>query len=326
MKRREVLALIGAAACPLAWPLPSAAQTTAKRPRIGVLIFSTPQSDPNTQSFLRGMRDLGYIDGQTIDIEYRFAEGKLERMSGLATELVALKPDMIFALGGDVTPIAAKVVQTIPLVYAMSADPVQLGIASSLAKPGRNATGVTFLSDELAAKRLEILKEVAPRIARVGFLHDVNHIDNELPVAQRAASAHGIVLHPLAMRGPGELDAALNAALQARVDSIYVVSSRHTAAAIPRIVDFVTKNRLPLAGGWGAWAQSGGLVSYGPNVDDMIRQTAPYVDRILKGARPDALPIQQPTRFELLINLKTAKALGLTVPESFLLRADRVIE
>ena len=323
MRRREFIALSCAAA---AWPLPLGAQQAARRPRLGILIYSTPQADPNTQAFLRGMRELGYVDGQNIDIEYRYAEGKPERLPELAAELVRLKPDVLLALGGDVAPFVRKATQTIPIVYAISADPVQLGVAASLARPGGNATGVTFLSDELAAKRLEVLKEAAPRVSRVGFLSNPNHADNELPVAQRAAAALGIQLQSMDVRGPGDLDGAFGAAMQAGVDALYVVSSRHTVANLPRIVDFATKNRLPLAGGWGAWAQAGGLISYGPNVGEMVRQSALYVDKILKGAKPGELPIQQPTRFELLINLKTAKALGLAIPESFLLRADKVIE
>jgi putative ABC transport system substrate-binding protein len=232
------------------------------------------------------------------------------------------KPDVIFALGGDVTPFVVRATQTIPIVYAMSADPVQLGVADSLAKPGGNATGVTFLSDELAAKRLEVLKEAVPSVSRVGFLWNPDHADNELPVAQRAAMAFGIQLHSVEMRGPGDLDSAFAAATQAGIDAIYAVSSRHMVASVTRIVDFATKSRLPLAGGWGTWVQAGGLLSYGPNVDDMVRRAATYVDRILKGAKPDDLPVQQPTKFELFINL-TAKALGLAILESFLLRADK---
>ncbi len=324
MRRREFVALLGGAAA--AWPYSLRAQQGAKRPRLGVLLFSTPQADPNTPSFLRGLRELGYVDGQNIEIIYRFADGKPERLPELAVELVRLKPDVMFVLGGDVAPFASKATQTIPIVYAMSVDPVQLGLSASLAKPGGNATGVTFLSDELAAKRLEVLKEAAPKISRVAFLWNPDHADNELPVARRAAAALGIQLHSMEVRGGGDLDGAFSSAMQAGADAVYAVSSRQTVANISRIVEFATKNRLPLAGGWGAWAQAGGLVSYGPNVQDMVRQTAAYVDKILKGAKTGELPVQQPTRFELFVNLKTAKALGLAIPESFLLRADKVIE
>jgi putative ABC transport system substrate-binding protein len=325
MKRREFVALLGAAVTGVR-PSPVGAQQTARRPRLGILIFSNPQTDPNTEAFRRGLRDLGYIDGQNIAIEYRYAEGKPERFPELAKELVALRPDVVFLIGGDAAPFVSKATQTIPIVYSMSADPVKLGLAASMARPGGNATGVTFLSDELAAKRLEILKEAAPHISRVGFLWNPDHADNELDGAKRAAAAHGIRLHSMEMRVAGDLDRAFNAATQAGVDAIYAVSSRHTVANVRPIVEFATKNRLPLAGGWGAWVQAGGLLSYGPNVGEMVRHSASYVDKILKGAKPGDLPVQQPTRFELLVNLKTAKALGLTIPETFLLRADKVIE
>ena len=242
MKRREFITLLGGATV---WPLAVRAQQARRRPRIGILIYSTPERDPSTQSFLRGLRDLGYIDGQNIDFEYRFAEGKPERLRDLAAELVRTKPDVIFALGGDVTPFVVSATQTIPIVYVMSADPVQLGIADSLAKPGGNATGVTLLSDELAAKRLEVLKEAVPSVSRVGFLWNPDHTDNELPVARRAAMALGIQLHSVEMRGPGDLDSAFAAATQADIDAIYAVSSRHMVASVTRIIDFATKSRLP---------------------------------------------------------------------------------
>jgi putative tryptophan/tyrosine transport system substrate-binding protein len=323
MRRRELITLLGAAAV---WSSPVGAQQRARLPRLGVLLYSNPQVDPNTESFRRDLRDLGYIDGQNIEIVYRYAEAKPERLPELAIELVRLKPDVVFALGGDVAPFVSKATQTIPIVYAMSADPVRLGLAASLSRPGGNATGVTFLSDELAAKRLEILKEVAPRISRVAFIWNPDHPDNELDGAQRAAATHGVQLQSIEVRGAGDLDRAFNAATHSGVNAAYVVSSRHTVANIRHIVDFAIKNRLPLAGGWGAWVQAGGLMSYGPNVGEMVRLAAGYVDKILKGSKPGELPVQQPTRFELLINLKTAKALDLTIPESFLLRADRVIE
>ncbi len=321
--RREFILGLGGAA---AWPLSLYAQQHGRRPRLGILIYSTPDRDPSTQSFFDGMRELGYVQGQNLDVEFRFAEGRPERLAELAADLVRLKPDVIYALGGDVTPWAAKATQTIPIVYAMSADPVQVGLAASFARPGGNATGITLLSDELAAKRLEAFQKAAPGISRVGLLRDPGHGDNEEPVAQRAAAALGIELHSVLMRGPTDLDRALDAAAQSNIDALYVVSSRHTAANVAHIVAFATRNRLPLVGGWGAWAEAGGLLSYGPNVGEMVRQSAGYVDKVLKGAKPADLPVQQPTRFELQVNLKTAKMLGLTIPESFLLLADKVIE
>ena len=325
MRRREFLAGV-AALVSVNRPLWAHAQQAARRPRVGILIYSTPDQDPNTQAFLEGLRQLGYVDGQNVAIEYRFAQGRPERLPELAADLVRSKPDVIFALGGDVTPHVAKATQTIPIVYAMSPDPVLLGLAASLGKPGGNSTGVTFLSDQLAAKRLETFREAAPRLSRVGVVRDPSHADNEMPVAQRAAQALKLELQAVEIREPADIDRALAAAKQANVDGLYIVSSRQTTTNVQRIVEFANRERLPLVGGWGGWVQAGGLMSYGPNVADMVRQASTYVDKVLNGAKPGDLPIQQPTRFELLVNLKTAKALGLNIPDSFLLRAEKVIE
>lgn len=325
MRRRELIAGV-AAFVSVNRPFRVYAQQAARHPRVGVLIYSTPDRDPNTRAFLEGLRQLGYVDGQNVTIEYRSAQGRPERLPGLAADLVQSKPDVIFALGGDVTPYVAKATQTIPIIYAMSADPVLLGLAASLAKPGGNSTGVTFLSDQLAAKRLETFREAAPRLSRVGVVRDPTHADNEMPIAQRAAQALKLELQPIEIREPAEFDRTLAAAMQANVDGLYVVSSRQTVANAQRIVEYANRERLPLVGGWGAWVQAGGLISYGPNVADMIRQASTYLDKVLKGVKPSDLPVQQPTRFELLVNLKTAKALGLNIPESFLQRVDQVIE
>jgi putative ABC transport system substrate-binding protein len=230
--RREFITILASSVT--TWPLSLYAQQPSRRPRLGILIYSTPARDPNTKSFLDGMRDLGYVDGQNIDIEFRYAEGRPERLPELAADLVRLKPDVIYALGGDVTPSVGKATQTIPIVYAISADPVQAGLAASLAQPGSNATGVTFLSDELAAKRLEVFQKAAPRVSRIGLLRDPSHADNEEAVARRAAAALGVELHSVPMRGPADLDRALDAAAQTNIDAIYVVSSRHTAANVGR--------------------------------------------------------------------------------------------
>jgi putative ABC transport system substrate-binding protein len=325
MRRREFIKVFGGTAAAI-WPERLLAQRSTKIPRVGVLLYYTLQGDPNTEAFHRGMRELGYADGQNIAFEYRFAEGRPERLAGLAADLVRLKPDVIFALGGDVAPDAIKATQTIPIAFAVSTDPVRSGLVASLARPGGNATGVTFLQDELAAKRLGLLKEAAPHISRVAFLFNPDHLDNELREAERAAGALGVKLHLAEVRGSGDFDRALDRAARAGVDAVYVVASRQTVTNIARIVDFAAKNRLPLAGGWGTWAQAGGLISYGPNVGEMVRQSATFVDKILRGAKPGELPVEQPIRFELVINVQTAKELGLTIPESFLLRADKVIE
>ena len=324
MRRRELLSLLGGAAA--AWPLAARAQQAARLPRLGVLLLSTPQADPQMETARRALRDLGYVEGQNLAIEYHYAEGRPERLPDLAADLVRTKPDVLFVLGGDVTPAAVKATQTIPIVFTSSADPVRLGFVASLARPGGNATGITLLLDELASKRLELLKQAAPRISRVGFLWNPDHADNELPEAERAAASLGIELKPLTVRGPADFDGAFMAATQARVDALYVVSSRLTLQNLGRILNFAAENRLPLAGGFGAWAKQHGLLSYGPNVEDMTRRAVAYIDRILKGTKPGELPVEQPTKFEFLINLKTVKAVGLDVPPMLLTRADEVIE
>jgi putative ABC transport system substrate-binding protein len=324
LKRRELITLLGGTA--VAWPFAARAQQRSKMARLGVLLFSTPQGDPQMKAIHIRLRDLGYVEGQNVIVIYRYADGKYERLPDLAAELIAEKPDVVLALGGDVAPYAAKATSTTPIVFISSADPVQLGLAASLARPARNATGVTLLLDDTASKRLELLKEVAPRVQRIALLWNPEHPDNELPEAQRAASALNIQLQPVEMRGSGNLESALRVVADARADGLYVVSSRHTVLNIPRIVDFAKTNRLPLAGGWGAWARAGGLISFGPNTDEMARRAIDYVDKILKGAKPADLPIQQPTKFELVINAKAAKAIGIEVPPMLLARADEVIE
>jgi len=244
----------------------------------------------------------------------------------LAEELASLRPDLLLALGGDVAPVMVKATQTIPVVFASSADPVRLGLVASLARPGGNATGVTFLQDELASKRLEYLKQAAPRISRVAFLWNPDHVDNEQRQAERAVPILNVQLQPLEVRGSADFDGAFRAATEAGADALYVVSSRVTTLNIPRIVEFAARNRLPLAGGWGGWAKAGGLLSYGPNINDMVRRAADYIDRVLKGAQPGDLPTLQPTAFEIVINLKTARALGLSIPPPLLAVANEVIE
>jgi putative tryptophan/tyrosine transport system substrate-binding protein len=330
MRRLEFNAVLLASVIAIGAAIPTfsatAQQQPAKMPRVGVLLYSNPQADPTTASLRQGLRDLGYVEGRNLTIEYRYAEGRAERLPRLAEELAQSKPDVIVALGGDVAPWAKKATDSIPLVFAVSTDPVRSGLVTTLARPVGNATGVAFLQDELASKRLELLKEAAPRVSRLAFLWNPDHPDNEYGIAERAARKLGVELQPVEMRGIDDLEAAFRTAAQAHVDAVYVVSSRHTASNIPGIVGFAAKNRLPLAGGWGVWAKAGGLLSYGPDIGDMVRRSAGYVDRILKGAKPADLPVQQPEKFHFVINVSAAKALGLAIPESLLLRADEVIE
>jgi ABC-type uncharacterized transport system substrate-binding protein len=322
--RREFITLVGGAAA--AWPLTARAQQQEKVPRLGVLLFSNPQADPQMKRLHSGLRELGYEEGKNLFIFYRYAEGKPERLADLAAALLREKPDLVLAFGGDVAPYAVKATSTIPIVFVSSADPIQLGLAASLARPAGNATGITFLLDDTASKRLELLKEAVPRVQHAAFLWNPDHPDNELRETQRAARSLNMRLQLVEMRGSGDLDSAFRAIIDGSCDALYVVSSRHTVLNIPAIVDFATRNRLPLAGGWGAWARAGGLLSYGPNIDDMTRRVVTYVDKILKGAKPADLPVQQPTKFEFVVNAKAAKAIGIDVPPTLLARADEVIE
>jgi putative tryptophan/tyrosine transport system substrate-binding protein len=324
LERREFIILLGGAVA--AWPIAARGQQRATVPRLGALLFSTPQADPQMQLVHSGLRELGYVAGQNLIVFYRYAEGKPDRLADLAAALVGEKPDLLLALGGDVAPYAVKATSTIPIVFLSSADPIRLGLAASLARPGGNATGITLLLDDTASKRLELLKEVVPRVKHAAFLWNPDHPDNELREAERAAQSLSVRLQLVEMRGSGDVDAALRAVTDAGCDALYVVSSRQTVLNTSRIVDFATRHRLPLAGGWGAWAHAGGLLSYGPNINDMMRHLVAYVDKVLKGAKPADLPIQQPTKFEFVINVKVAKSIGVDVPPILLSRADEVIE
>jgi ABC-type uncharacterized transport system substrate-binding protein len=273
MKRREFIVVLSGAA--VLWPL--AARAQPKAARLGVLLFSS--SDPQFPVIQDRLRELGYVPGKNLLATERDGNGSYERLPQFAAELVAEKPDVLLALGGDVAPYAAKATSTIPIVFLSSADPVRLGLAASLARPSRNATGVTLLLDDTASKRLELIKEVVPRVQRTAFLWNPDHPDNELVEAQRAAPALNMELQLVPVRGPSDLEGALRTLSEARPDALYVVSSRHTVLNIPRIVEFAKANRIPVAAGWGAWARAGGLLSFDPNTTEMARRTAEYVDR-----------------------------------------------
>lgn len=323
MNRRSFIA---GASTLLAAPLATEAQQAAKAARVGVLLFSSPDADPNLPAFRDGLRQLGYVEGRNIVLEYRFAESQAQRLPGRAAELVNLRPDAIFALGGDVAPFARAATSTIPIVMAVSIDPVQTHLVSSLARPGGNLTGVTYVSSDLAAKRLELLKEIAPGIERVGVLWNPDHIDPEYRETQAFAQKLGIRVQSLEVRGAADFDHAFTAASAGRIEALVVVSSRLMTFGRMRIVEFARDHRMVLVSGWGPWPQAGALFSYGPDLNGMVRLAATYVDRILKGMKPSELSVAQPTQFELVINAKTAKALGLSIPPSLLLRADKVIE
>jgi putative tryptophan/tyrosine transport system substrate-binding protein len=328
LDRRTFLA--GTGAVLLAAPWASEAQQAAKVPRIGVL-GGTPAPHPLREAFLQGLRDLGYVEGRTVVIEWRFDEEKLERLPALAAELVALKVDVIVT-GSTPTAVAAKqATKTIPIVFAAVADPVADGLVTSLARPGGNVTGSSTLAPELVGKRLEYLKQVVPEVTRVAVLWQPGYLPEPtekdlLKAAEAAARALGVRLQFVEARGPADFDRAFSDMTRARAGAMTVLPSSMFFLERSRLADLVAKNRLPAVYGFKEAVHAGGLMSYGPDIAYMFRRLATYVDKILKGAKPADLPVEQPTKFELVINLKTAKALGLTIPQSVLGRADQVIK
>jgi len=321
--RRRFITALGAVVVQA--PLAAVGQQQAGRmPRIGFLLFNSPGTEP-IGPLLKGLEAMGYVDGKTIAIEYRFAEGKPERLPGLAAELVQLKPDIIFAFGGDVAPFAKQATTSIPIVAWISNDPVESGLVASIGRPGGNVTGITLVYDELAGKTLGFLKEAAPAISRVAVLWNPDHADPEFRETKRAAVALGVQLQSLEVRRPDDFDRAFEAALGERAEGLIIFSSRLMLLKRQQIFEFAAKNRIIVAGGWGEWTKDGALLTYGPNTPELMQRVAIYVAKIIKGARPSDMPMERPTHFELVINLKTAKAFGLTLPPTLLGRADQLI-
>ncbi len=315
----------------LAAPFTAEAQQAAKVARIGYLAGNLATSPHLLEAFRQGLRDLGYVEGRNVVIEYRDAEGKLERLPALAAELVALKVDVILA-GGTPQALAAKqATRTLPIVFAAHADPVGSGLVTSLARPGGNVTGLSLLAPELVGKRLEQLKQAVPGVNRVAGLWEpgayVELTERDiLKETEVAARALGVRLQFVEARGPADFDRAFSDMTRARAGALTVWSTPMFTGERRRLVDLAAKNRLPAVYAQRDFVDAGGLMSYGPNGPDLFRRAATYVDKILKGAKPADLPVEQPTKFELVINLKTAKALGLTIPPSLLQRADEVIQ
>src|SRR5262245_18965559 len=308
------------------------AQQQKKIPRIGYLSPSDAATESTrSEPIRRALRELGYIEGQNITIEYRYAEGKVDRFSELAAELVRLKVDVIVAAGGNRIILAAKnAIKTIPIVMAGAGiDPVDAGFVESLAHPGGNVTGITTLSRELGGKRLELLKEAVPKVARVAVLYDaaspgiVLDVKEVLPVAARAL---GLTIRPWEVRDADGFERIFSALNKQRPDGLSVTPGRLIVTNQKRIADFALKSRLPSMYSSGEFVDVGGLMSYGADLADSYRRVAYYIDKILKGAKPADLPVEQPTKFELVINLKTAKQIGVTIPQSMLYRADKVIK
>ncbi len=324
VKRRKVITLLAGA---VAWPLATHARGAVKpAPRLGILLYGKPEADPNYGSLRLGLRELGYVEGQSIVLEPRSAEGNPERLPVLARELVALKPDLIYVLGGDVAPFVRAATSTIPIVMGVSNDPVQSNLVASLAHPGGNITGVTFVSSDLAAKRLQFLHELAPQLTRIAVLWNPDHVDPEYREIQAAGKTLGIQVHSLEARSRSDFASAYQTALNVGAEALMPVSSRLMFLGRAEILAFADRHRLLIATGWGPWAHEGALLSYGPDLDDITRRSAGQVDKILRGASPADIPVEQPTRFQLVLNAKKAKTLGLTIPEKLLALADEVIE
>jgi putative ABC transport system substrate-binding protein len=329
LDRRTFLA--GTGAVLLAAPLAAEAQQPAKIPRIGYLTGSLAASPHLPEAFRQGLRDLGYVESRNVVIEFRDAEGKLERLPALAAELVALKADVIVAGGTPVALAAKQATRTLPIVFAAAADPVTDGLVTSLARPGGNVTGLSALTPELVGKRLELLKQAVPEVSRVAVLwqsggQGEGTEKDLLKGADGAAPALGVRLQFVEARGPTDINRAYSDMTRERANALTILPSPMFFIERRRLVDLAAKNRLPAVYPRREFVDAGGLMAYGPNGADMYRRAATYVDKILKGAKPGDLPVEQPTKFELVINLKTAKALGLTIPPSLLQRADEVIQ
>jgi putative ABC transport system substrate-binding protein len=325
--RRKLLVALGASV--LATPQVSFAQQKSKVWRIGFLGTSSASGLAGRVEALRsGLRDLGYVEGKNIVIEYRWAEDKYDRLPELATDLVRLKVDVIVAHGNPGIIAAKNATSTLPIVMAVSADPVALGFVASLARPGGNVTGMASLAPETVAKRLELLVDAFPRTKQVAVLFNPDnpgYIRLVFPAMEVAAASLKLVLQQFPVRGPGEFDSAFTAMAKIRVDAVVSTDDAVLAANVGAIAKRAAKMRLPSIG-LGEFAEAGGLMAYGANRLEQFRRAAYFVDRILKGAKPADLPVEQATRFETVLNLKTAKALGLQFPQAVLARADRVIE
>ena len=320
-----LLALVTLSLGMLAAPLSAPAQAPAKVPRIGLIRTGSPP-DPYVEAFVQGLRDLGYVEGRTIAIEYRWAQGNPERIPGLTEELVRLKVDSIVTTGAAGGFAAKGATGMIPIVVPVMPDPVGAGLVASLARPAGNLTGLSMMSPELSGKRLELLKETFPRVSRVAVLRDPRQAPTDLRATEAAAQALGLHLQTLEVRDINDLEPALAAARRERAGALNVLGSPVFFAHRARIVEGVTNARLPAMYNLREYVALGGLMSYAPHLPDLFRRAAVYVDKILKGAKPADLPVKQPTRFELIVNLKTAKSLGLTMPPSILIRADQLIQ
>ena len=306
------------------------AQQPTKVPRIGFLGLNSPSSNAaRIETFRQGLRELGYVESKNIAIEWRHHEGKLDRLPALAGELVRLKVDIIIAVGPPAARAAKEATVTIPIVMMQVGDPIGSGFVASLARPGGNITGLSSLAPELSGKRLELLKEIIPKLSRLAVFGTSTSPDNAqmLREVELAAKAFGVKLQYLDVLGPKDIETTFRAAVKGRADAIlWQVAGGVASGSRTEILDLAVKSRLPVIYSGQEYVVAGGLMTYGVNLDDLARRAATYVDKILKGAKPADLPVEQPTKFELIINLKAAKQIGLTIPPNVLVRADKVIK
>src|SRR5262245_38080586 len=326
LRRREFITLLAGAA---AWPLAARAEQTERVRRIGVLMHlasDDPEGQARIAAFLQGLQEWGWAVGRNVRIEDRWAVGDAERIRGYAEELVALRPDVILAAGGTVVALLLQATSTGPIVFAQTPDPVGAGFVANLARPGGNGTGFTIYEYGLSGKWLELLKEIAPRVTRVAVLRDLTIGPAQLSAIQAVAPSFGVELSAVGVREASEIERAI--AAFARSSNAGMIVTAGTSAAVHRdlIITLAARNRLPAVYAFRYFVTVGGLISYGPDSIDPFRHAAGYVDRILKGEKPADLPVQAPTKYQLVINLRTAKALGLDIPATVLARADEVIE
>jgi putative tryptophan/tyrosine transport system substrate-binding protein len=307
------------------------AQPAQKLPRVGYLnpgSQSNPLRQRRLEAFRQGLSELGYVEGQNIAIESRWAEGQYDRYPALAADLVRLKVDVIVALGGAATQAAQQATRTIPIVMSLVNDPVGSGLVPNLARPGGNITGTSVMAPELVGKQLEVLKEIVPKVSRVALLRNPDNPATaaQLQQAEAAARALGVRLQTLEARGPQEIDNAFAAMTKERAGALLILADAVFVNQLRQIAELAAKRRLPAIYVGTEYAEAGGLMGYSANFLDLERRAATYVDKLLKGAKPSDLPVEQPTKFELVINLRTAKAIGLTIPPSLLQRADQIID
>jgi putative ABC transport system substrate-binding protein len=326
MRRREFIKLIGGATA--AWPLAARAQQPAKLPTVGFLGATTPLAYGQwVAAFVQRLRELGWVEGQTVAIDVRWAEGRTERLTEIATEFVRLKVDVIVTHSAVPVLAAKQATSVIPIVFAVAADPLGTGLVASLARPGGNVTGLSVQFTDLAGKRLELLREVVPGLRRLAIMANVDAPASvlEMGEVQAAARTLGLEVAASEIRRAEDIAPAFDA-LKGRAEALYLCVDPLLSTNRMRISILALGARLPTIAAFREFVEAGGLMSYGANFSDLYRRAADYVDKILRGAKPGDLPVEQPTKFELVINLTTAKALGLTIPEAFLLRADEVIE